>query len=198
MKKILIAAAMTFAASVAFAGTTAVSNTQSNAGADASNAGNTQNITFNSPPTTNNNVQSASNDTVNSTADITSNGRQEVHYSGSFKTVPNVYAPPVGVTAPCVVGVSGGVSVIGFGVSGGTGYEDKECTKRENARMLHAFGEQKGAISLLCQNKNVYNAMPDRCILAMSRESPVVTDIIVTEQPTRETDIRHTKKRNHE
>lgn len=104
--------------------------------------------------------------------------KQDVHYSGQYKTVPNVYAPPVGVTAPCIVGWSAGLSIVGVGVSAGTGTEDKECTNRENARMLHAFGEVKGAVSLLCQNDRVYKAMKDRCDLAMAKDYPQPAPVV--------------------
>jgi hypothetical protein len=110
--------------------------------------GNSQNITFNSP--------------------------DKVNYSGDYtvRSAPQVFAPPVGVTAPCMIGYSAGVSVIGAGVALGGGKEDTECTRREYARMLHAMGETKGAVALLCQNENVAKAMPGRCVAANSPDMP--------------------------
>ena len=154
--------------------------------------------------TSNATIKSDNNSTAvvksDSNSNINSNGRQELHYSGSYKTVPNVYAPPVGVTAPCIVGISGGVSIIGFGVSGGSGKEDKECTNRENARMLNAFGETKGAVALLCQNGNVYKAMRDRCDLALAKEQPDTLALasVQPEVAAVTEDIKHTVKKNNQ
>lgn len=175
----------------------------------------TQNVHYSGGTTNSNTNNNTSNDhvTVNSTNDsnvnvngtttsnIVSSGsvKNEVRYSGSYKTVPNVYAPPVGVTAPCIVGWSAGISVIGVGVSAGNGVEDKECTNRENARMLHAFGEVKGAVSLLCQNKNVYKAMHERCDLAQANETPtpqVVPEPVVIKD-TPKYDHKHDRKHSH-
>jgi Tfp pilus assembly protein FimT len=219
MKKILAVLALSAFSGVVFAqDTISTSTTESNstsgsisgAVSEGSNvtvnfpgqpAETTQNVNYGGGTTnTNNNNTNVTGTTTSNVAytgettqNVVSSGsvKNEVRYSGSYKTVPNVYAPPVGVTAPCIVGWSAGISVIGVGVSAGNGVEDKECTNRENARMLHAFGEVKGAVSLLCQNKNVLKAMSERCALAMANELP-------TPQPTAEpVVIKDTPKYNH-
>lgn len=63
---------------------------------------------------------------------------------------PAVSAPAVMTSAPCFVGYSGGVSVAGFGVSGGTGTEDKNCTLRETSRILYSIGERNAAVRVMC------------------------------------------------
>ena len=188
--------------------TTTVDSTSTSNNTNNNTNNSTENITSNNTTTvtgeTTSNVVQSGSTTNNIVSSGGTNNRTEVKYSGSYKTVPNVYAPPVGVTAPCIVGWSAGVSVIGVGVSAGNGVEDKECTNRENARMLHAFGEVKGAVSLLCQNKNVLKAMKDRCELAMASDAPQVpvtsaageaaaSPVVITEEPKAER--KHTRKK---
>lgn len=95
--------------------------------------GNAQNITFNSAEPT---------------------PYVETHQSGTttLKTVPMVYAPPVGVTAPCYTALSAGVAVVGFGLTAGGSVEDPECTLRETARLLHGIGAQEAAVRVMCNN----------------------------------------------
>jgi hypothetical protein len=65
---------------------------------------------------------------------------------------PDVLATP---TAPCriSVGISGGWlgGAIGFGSS----TEDEGCTLRENARLLHNFGQKEAALKLMCNDAKV-------------------------------------------
>lgn len=63
---------------------------------------------------------------------------------------PAVSAPSVYTSAPCFVGISGGVSVAGFGASGGSGIEDKKCTVRETSRILYAQGEREASVRTMC------------------------------------------------
>lgn len=63
---------------------------------------------------------------------------------------PAVSAPAVMTSAPCFVGISGGVSVAGFGASGGSGIEDKKCTVRETSRILYAQGEREASVRVMC------------------------------------------------
>lgn len=59
---------------------------------------------------------------------ITSNGRSQV------ENVPNVYAPNIYPTAPCMGSSSVGAGWVGFGMSGGTSWVDTECQLQEAAR----------------------------------------------------------------
>jgi len=190
MKKILAVLALSAFSSVVFAQDTTIANAtnESNAASGSTSGAEAQGGSAVAGPSTSSVTVTFPEQPGTVTQNVNYSGGttsdNNVRYSGSFKTVPNVYAPPVGVTAPCIVGWSAGISVIGVGVSAGNGVEDKECTNRENARMLHAFGEVKGAVSLLCQNKNVLKAMPERCGLAQANEGP--TPPVVTPVPTTE------------
>jgi hypothetical protein len=78
------------------------------------------------------------------------------------------YAPAMSLgvmnpTTPCFATFQGGVSGMGFAVALGGGVIDSECTRRENARMLSALGENASAISLLCGNEEVKKRAPALC-----------------------------------
>lgn len=68
---------------------------------------------------------------------------------------PAVQAPAIWSNNPCVVALSGGVSVAGVGASFGAGIEDRDCTRRANALQLHAMGESTAAREVLCENAEV-------------------------------------------
>jgi hypothetical protein len=95
--------------------------------------GNAQNIIFNSsvPPS--------------QTQNVNYSGSIEHSGTSTLKTVPMVYAPPMGVTAPCRIALSGGLSVVGVGVSGGGSVEDLKCNWRENARISQSSGDPQAA-----------------------------------------------------
>lgn len=126
------------------------SNPAATAGAStgAATAGNAQNIIFNTP------------------------GQQTIEHTGTstIKTAPQVYAPPMGVTAPCRVAMSAGVSVIGVGVAAGGSVEDVNCNMRELSRLYHGIGAvdkavkvADGAFLLMCQTEEVAKVMGDVC-----------------------------------
>jgi hypothetical protein len=66
--------------------------------------------------------------------------------------VPDVSAPAIWSNNPCVVALSGGVAVAGFGASIGAGIEDRDCTRRAMAQHLVAMGEREAAREVLCNN----------------------------------------------
>lgn len=55
---------------------------------------------------------------------------------------PSMPAPGIHHTAPCIIGRSSGVSVAGFGVSGGGGSIDENCNTREEVVFLSRLLEQ--------------------------------------------------------
>ena len=60
---------------------------------------------------------------------------------------------------PPTVAAPGGVSVMGGGVTFGSTKVDDGCTIRLLARQLFAFGFQKAAVALMCQDNRVAAAM---------------------------------------
>lgn len=83
---------------------------------------------------------------------VTSNGRVQI------ANVPNVYAPSVYPTAPCMGSSSAGGSGVGFGFSVGTSWTDDECGIRETARSFANMGMGSDALSVLCSSKYAANA----------------------------------------
>jgi hypothetical protein len=105
-----------------------------------------------------------------------------VDYSGgySMKAAPQVYAPPVGVTAPCVIGASLGVSGMGWGFAGGTGVADAGCERRASAVVMHSWGHVDAAKEMLCADVAVaaaYERAGQPC-----KKPVVATPTVVTQQ----------------
>jgi hypothetical protein len=96
---------------------------------------------------------------------MTYNQSPEVHYSGKYtvKSTPDVSAPPAYATSPCRIALSGGVSVIGLGLSAGGSVEDEGCTLRENARILNSLGANNAALRLMCNDAKVAAVLTDVC-----------------------------------
>lgn len=76
-------------------------------------------------------------------------------YSGSYKVknTPGVIAPNTYPTAPCMGSSSVGGSGVGFGVSFGTSWTDKECGLRETARSFMSMGLPTDALAILCSSE---------------------------------------------
>ena len=59
----------------------------------------------------------------------------------------------------CLQSISGGVQLVGFGLSSGKYVQDTECNRRRNAITLSNMGMKIAAVSLMCQNADVWRAM---------------------------------------
>lgn len=77
----------------------------------------------------------------------------------TVRMVPDPYAPTMNATAPCRISVSGGVTVIGFGVSGGGSVEDDPCNLRETARLLDGIGQREAAARVMCNDARAAEAL---------------------------------------
>ena len=102
--------------------------------------------------TTNNTYQG---EVTNSTSNSTSNSTNQ-------KSVVNpANAPSMNVYSQgsCVVPITSGVSFMTFGFSGGTYVEDANCERRKGAAILAKLGMKVAAISLMCQDPNIFDAM---------------------------------------
>jgi len=62
-------------------------------------------------------------------------------------------------TESCLQSVTGGLQLIGVGVSTGKYMQDTECNRRRDSITLSNMGMKVAAISLMCQNPNVWRAM---------------------------------------
>jgi hypothetical protein len=72
-------------------------------------------------------------------------------------------------TANCMIGASGGASGLGWGFAVGTGIEDKNCTRRENARLLKNLGKEAAAVKLMCNDSEVAAALGADCAVAVQQ-----------------------------
>ena len=61
----------------------------------------------------------------------------------------------------CVIPLAAGWSVIGFSGSFGSYMRDEECERRKASAVLAKLGMKVASISLMCQDKNVWQAMMD-------------------------------------
>ena len=91
---------------------------------------------------------SASTTTNNSTSNIKS--------APPTASAPNVGAGGMDI---CAVGVSAGIQTFGLGVSGGKHFRDKNCERIKLARELSNQGMKVAAVSMLCQDERVFQAM---------------------------------------
>ena len=102
--------------------------------------------------TSNVNTDSKSNSTVNSDA----NSRTIV-----ISPPPSAISPSVGSSSSdlCTVGVSGAVQTQILGISTGEMVRDANCERLKISKTLYDMGMKVAAVSVLCQDRRVYNAM---------------------------------------
>ena len=76
-------------------------------------------------------------------------------------TTPTVVAPGLAAAGveTCLGSTSAGLSVMGGGLTFGSTMVDSGCTIRLLARQLFAFGFQRAALALMCQDPRVAAAM---------------------------------------
>ena len=97
-------------------------------------------------------TDSTSNSTVNSNA----------------KSETTVKSPPPSAISPsistsnsdlCTIGVSGAVQTQILGISGGATVRDMNCERLKLSKTLYDMGMKVAAISTLCQDKRIFDAM---------------------------------------
>jgi hypothetical protein len=110
--------------------------------------------------------------------------KTEVSGTTTVKNTPQVYSPSIGVSAPCMTALSGGVSVPGFGFGLGGSLEDHGCTARENARVLAQLGDAASAMAVMCSQESVRKAMPTKCDAALKAAGVIVEPEKKAEAPT--------------
>jgi len=98
-----------------------------------------------------------SNSGATSTVDINSPATTTAH----VVTTPTIAAPGLAAAGveTCLGSASGGLSLMGGGITFGSTKVDEGCTIRLLARQLFAFGLQKAAVALMCQDDRVAAAM---------------------------------------
>jgi hypothetical protein len=93
-----------------------------------------------------------------STSNVTSDSTTTV-----ISPPPSAISPSFGGSNSdlCTVGVSGAVQTQILGISAGKTVRDMNCEKLKNAKTLYDMGMKVAAVSVMCQDKRVFDAMMD-------------------------------------
>lgn len=84
------------------------------------------------------------------------------------KTDTNLKSPPASAISPtintsnsdlCTFGVAGAIQTQILGVSTGTQFTDDNCEMLKNAKTLYDMGMKVAAVSVMCQDQRVFDAM---------------------------------------
>lgn len=118
-----------------------------------SSGSNTQ-ITGGYTATTTNNNDGQTNTTTNTTTNNSTT-------NGSSIPVNSANAPSYSAMSQdvCSMGVSGSLSTLGVGISGGKHIRDLNCERIKLSKVLYDYGMKVAAVSLLCQDERVFEAM---------------------------------------
>jgi len=94
--------------------------------------------------------------TTNSKSDVETKGRTIV-----ISPPPSAISPSVGSSTSdlCMAGVSGAVQTQILGVSTGEMVRDQNCERLKISKTLYDMGMKVAAVSVLCQDRRVYDAM---------------------------------------
>jgi len=94
--------------------------------------------------------ESGSTSSTTSTTNSTSNIRSAPYTSS---------APGMNTSNNCALALTGGVQTFSIGVSGGKSYQDETCELIALSKTLQQMGMKVAAISLLCSDERVFQAM---------------------------------------
>ena len=124
-------------------------NTQTNT------SGSNTNITGGYESTTTTTYEDGATNSTTSTSTTTSSS------TGSDIPVNSANSPSYSSMSQevCSLGISGSVSTLGFGVSGGKHVRDLNCERIKLSKVLYDYGMKVAAVSILCQDERVFEAM---------------------------------------
>ena len=114
---------------------------------------NTQ-ITGGYTSTTTNNNDGQTNTTTSTTTNTTTTNGSEVPVNSANSPSFSSMSQDV-----CSMGVSGSISTLGVGVSGGKHVRDLNCERIKLSKVLYDYGMKVAAVSILCQDARVHAAM---------------------------------------
>ena len=104
--------------------------------------------------------------TVFAEDDDTIRSESTVRSDGTMDTTIN--SPPPSAISPqisnsnsdlCTVGVAGAVQTQILGISAGRTVRDMNCEKLKNAKVMYDMGMKVAAVSVMCQDERVFDAM---------------------------------------
>ena len=102
------------------------------------------------------NAQTVVETTTKSDSEVTTEGRTIV-----ISPPPSAISPSVGSSTSdlCMAGVSGAVQTQILGISSGEMVRDENCERLKISKTLYDMGMKVAAVSVLCQDRRVYDAM---------------------------------------
>ena len=95
------------------------------------------------------------------TSTVTTNGSMETTVKSP---PPSAISPQIisnGNSDLCTFGVAGAVQTQILGISMGSTIRDENCEKLKNAKTLYDMGMKVAAVSVMCQDQRVFDAMMD-------------------------------------
>jgi hypothetical protein len=117
---------------------------------------NTTNTVSSSSNTVSSSSNTVSNTTASNTVSSNTTGSTVIDKAPSTASAPSVV---VNNSDVCVSGLSSAVQTSVFGAAVGTTVRDKNCERLKLARSLYGMGLKVAGVSLLCQDKRVFDAM---------------------------------------
>ena len=134
--------------------TTALGDSNNDTNSQTNQTGSNTQITGGYTSTTTNNNDGQTNNTTNTTTNNSTT-------NGSDIPVNSANAPSYSAMSQdvCSMGVSGSVSTLGFGLSGGKHVRDLNCERIKLSKVLYDYGMKVAAVSILCQDERVFFAM---------------------------------------
>ena len=118
----------------------------------------------------------ANDDTIytDTNSTITSNGSMDTTINSP---PPSAISPQISASNSdlCTVGVAGAVQTQILGISAGRTVRDMHCEKLKNAKTMYDMGMKVAAVSVMCQDERVFDAM-------MNAGTPCPKDGLVGDQ----------------
>lgn len=88
----------------------------------------------------------------------------------TIRNTASANPPNVSGSHACGLGKSGGFGIPAVNVSGGKQRVDPECVRREEARLLNAFGERELAVIHLCNSPSMIESLGEACGPSVTQE----------------------------
>ena len=103
-------------------------------------------------------VSANEDDTIRSETTVISDGKMDTTINSP---PPSAISPNISATNSdlCTVGVSGAVQTQILGISTGRTVRDMNCEKLKNAKTMYDMGMKVAAVSVMCQDERVFDAM---------------------------------------
>jgi len=103
-------------------------------------------------------VYAEDDDTIRSDSTVRSDGTMDTTVNSP---PPSAISPQISASNSdlCTVGVAGAVQTQILGISAGRTVRDMNCEKLKNAKTMYDMGMKVAAVSVMCQDERVFEAM---------------------------------------